>query len=220
MTMRSIAIVFVLCIVSVESNLLAKFLKRTPPSVAPSFNYDLINMLDSNDEAQLSDVYSSINVVKTGSVSGKELSGCWQVADFDLEKDTRDQPNWRKYSNVLGKLSSLFPNFPAPRNFQYFSEEGNTFNNLSEYLGPSCYVMTEGTYKTTGTPQVVAYVTTVCVYIFGLSLRINVDGKGLINVKYIDRFKRVLENEDGARVLQIKIPVPAEYRTVLLPHDM
>lgn len=193
-------------------NLLAKLMQRTslfPSSSSSPFDTNLIELLNTNSEDELTSIYTSI-VTKSPPriVKPSQLSGCWQVADT---VDNVKQPNWRKYSNVLGRLSAK-----KNRNFQYFSESGTSFNNLSEYLGSNFYASTKGSYEVAeGGSLVEATVSKICVNVLGFSFEFNVDGKGMIKVMYIDQFKRVLENEDGAKVMQIRVPVPEAYEAVL-----
>lgn len=179
------------------------------PSVLPN----LVSLLNNGEYNELSELYRSITSksakIKSSIGIDKGILGCWQVADG---VKTGDEPNWKKYSKVLSKFSNS--NGQKNRNFQYFGKDG-AFTNLSEYVGPSCYAFTKGTYQVTSKSTVAASVDEICIKLFKFDFSFkDINGKGTVNIVYIDPLKRVLENEDGARVMQIKVDVPVEYLSV------
>lgn len=54
-------------------------------------------------------------------------------------------------------------------------------------------------------------VTSIYIVLFKLKIRVNVNGKGTIKIKYCDPWLRVLESEEGATVLQEKVELPVAY---------
>ena len=136
-----------------------------------------------------------------------KLCGCWEV----IETGGRT-PSWQKYSAILGKF-----NKNNNRNFQIFDKNGN-FNNLSEYFGKRFFAYTDGTYETIDKKSgvIAASVSSIYLVLFSLKVRINVNGKGVIQVKYLDSNLRVFESEEKALVLQEKIELPDEYAMYLV----
>lgn len=113
---------------------------------------------------------STITRSQYASVDISKIVGCWQV----IETGNKD-PSWKKYSNILGKLSNK-----TNRNFQYFSRKSNSFVNLSEYLGSSFYAYTNGHYEIVNKQKGVlaASVLSICIVFFFLRFQVNVNGKG------------------------------------------
>ena len=169
----------------------------------PALNLLLNNIV--NDKSLFAAASSSQRKKR---LSLNNVVGCWQVGAI------KGQPSWQKYSKLL---TILKPENIQNRNFQFFSINGN-FSNLSEYWGTDVFAYTEGTFspilsRESNAPnlKLKASVNRIVLSIFGLSIRIKVSGSGIVNVLYADEEKRVVESEEGAQVLQVKVSFPQEY---------
>lgn len=176
---------------------------------------ELVELLLTNDipalDKLLSNTLTLIDKPATSRLSiQNNVVGCWQVGAVN------GLPSWQKYSKILTLLK---PKNIRNRNFQFFSSNGS-FSNVSEYFGPDFFAFTEGTFSTSPAKQdagsssrlkLNAAVNRIVITIFGASISVNVSGQGLVTVLYGDASKRVVESEQGAQALQIRVPFPREY---------
>ena len=116
---------------------------------------------------------STIKSSQYASADISKLSGCWQVIETGSK-----EPSWKKYSDFLGRLGNK-----SNRNFQFFSENSNSFVNLSEYTGNKFYAYTNGSYEVIDKKRgiLAASVSSIFIVFFFLRFRINVNGKGKSN---------------------------------------
>jgi len=178
-------------------------------------SYELAQLLLTNDQKALDklllDTISSINEPAASRLSiTNNVIGCWQVGAIN------GRPSWQNYAKILTVLK---PKKTQNRNFQFFSSNGS-FSNVSEYFGSDFFAFTEGTFslqedsQRIGSPSCLklnATVNRIVLTILGTSFTVNVSGRGVVTVLYGDAVKRVVESEQGAQALQIKVPFPREY---------
>lgn len=175
----------------------------------------LEELLITNDRAALDKLlFSTLTLIDKPAISrltvANNVVGCWQVGAVN------GLPSWQKYSKVL---TILKPKNVQNRNFQFFSSNGS-FSNVAEYFGPDFFAFTEGTFSIEPAKQVAdsssrlkltAAVNRIVLSCFGNSFSVNVSGKGVVTVLYGDASKRVVESEQGAQALQIRVPFPREF---------
>ena len=146
-----------------------------------------------------------------------DVNGCWKVLR------TINSPNWTKYSNFLGVGQNN-------RNFQIFDETTGNFINLSEYYGSKFYATASGTYSprngrsrssSSSSKRFLldARVSRVDINVFGLKIKLNVSGDGVVNALHCTGSSRssrvrVFENEDGAVAIQERCSLPLEYSSL------
>ena len=164
------------------------------------------------------DINSCINENRL-TIKDQYIRGCYESKTIGLN----NIPEWKKYSNVITKLipnNNNNNNNNNNKNYQIFSSKSNKFINLSEYNNQNFFATANGTYKKSDSNnKFIATVTEICIYINIFNklnkLVINVNGSGIINIKYEDSEFRIVENEAGAKALQRKVLLSSFYKELL-----
>lgn len=192
----------------------------------------LMQALDENNFASAAQLVDNLLKVPriTKRNDGPTLVGTWQVAT--TIPGPKGPPIWVKYSKSIAQVTApiLGSKISANRNFQIFDEtkQGITeFINLSEYVGTSVFATAGGRCS-----QILendeqcqdsfslfdAQVADISFYLRSPTespLVLNINGSGSFKVLYTDDELRIVENEDKARAVQRKVPLPTEYQDIV-----
>jgi hypothetical protein len=167
------------------------------------------------------------NIFMKTKYNPNKLKGSWQV--ITTITGPKGTPQWSKYSTFVTAITkSLFKENYNNKNFQIFDEykskPESSFINLSEYYGKNFYATASGYCLLRDNKEndnfpiyYNAYVNNITINLLGkYRLTFPVEGKGQIKILYSDDDIRIVENEDGAKAIQKKVPTPADYYSLLL----